>query len=573
MPPLSCFSISHSIDSAGMLNLPTMEERSSSILERRWLRGLLLAIPFVLAIEMVDRVFSYTVGADHARYVLLARSIAEGHGYTDFFVSGSLAPVDYPPPLFPLLLSMVYTMAGYNFMWMHLVVASFYVAAFFIIRRYFGTIVNGGTLLPLLLAFLFATNPIIIHYSKEILPEIPFIFLMFLSLYLAERYSARRELLPYGLYLPAIVLLAIFMKNHGMVLYVAIGVTIFLRFLKEREGLYLKQLLLFGVITMVPVIVWMGRDVLMGGLAGGPSFTKSLVEVYNPAGSGFFSRVAENTLDMAYFIPESVLYSSIMMKGLPQPVWHILLGIVLIVFSTGFLYCLINKMRPVELALLLYLVIIVAWPAYGVDMRRYNVVCIPFIYYYLMVGITIVKERFSLKRGANMVLLPLLVLLALNVYEKRGMLIPPWSVEKLYRSTGVFYEDSFRYFEHAGLDTVTNPIFRRYFPCYHNYLQAAYYLREMAPEKTKIMTRRPEVVALLSERWAVRFPYTKDGNRMASYIKHTDTDYILTDSCYPETRAFLVPFISKARDLLEYRGGYRDSEVFEVKRELLQGTI
>ncbi len=542
-----------------------MNDRSSSIFRARWLGVLLLAIPFILALEMLDRVFSYTVGADHARYVLLAKSIAEGHGYTDFFVSGSPAPVDYPPPLFPLLLSMVHTLAGYNFMWMHSIVASFYVAAFFIIRRYFRTILNGGTLIPLLLAFLFATNPIIIHYSKEILPEIPFIFLLFLGLYLAERYADRKELLPYGLYLPAIVLLAIFMKNHGMVLYVAIGITIFSRFLREREGLYFKQLLLFGVITLVPVILWMGRDALWGGPAGGPSFTKSLVEVYNPAGSDFFSRVAKNALDIAYFIPESVLYSS-MTKALPQPLWHILLGTVLIIFLIGFSYCLVKKMRPLELALLLYLVIIVAWPAYGVDMRRYNVICIPFIYYYLMAGIAIIKEKAGLKDSATMVLVPLLLLLTLNVYEKRGMLIPPWSVEKLYYSMGVFYKDSFRYFEHAELDTVTNPLFRTYFPCYHNYLQAAYYLREMAPEKTRIMTRRPEVVALLSERWAIRFPYTKDAERMASYIEHTDTDYILTDSCYPETRTFLVPFIKEARDLLEHRGGYRDSQIFEVRK-------
>ncbi len=535
------------------------------------LRVVLCAIPLLLALQMLERVFSYTISADHARYVLLARSIAEGYGYTEVHISGNPAPVDYPPPLFPLILSFVYMLAGYNFMWMHLVVIVFYIAGFFLARAYFEGILKEEQTphLPLFLALLFATNPVIIHYSKEILPEIPFIFSLLLGLYVAQRYSNTRELLPYGVYLPAVVLLSVFMKNHGIVLYVAICMVVFVRFFKEREGLYLKQLLLLSTVTILPVALWFARDVLMGRPSG-TSFVRILAEVYDPRGGGFFQRVAENMANLIYHVPESVLFSSLF-KGLPQPVWYVLLGVVFAVTAVGFMHHIVNRRGFMEIALLLYILIIVMWPVYGADMRRYNVICIPFIYYYFMAGLMVLKDRLNPGgTGLKAILwVPLFLLLFVNVYEKRGMLLPHRAIQKVAYSVELFYTEAGRYIEHVELDAVTTPLFQRYFPCYHNYLLSSYSLRELAPEGTLVVTRRPEMVALVSERRAVRFPYTLDEGRMLSYLKKLDVDYILTDSCFPETARFLIPFVKRAVDVLEHKGRHGDSEIFRVRKALL----
>jgi 4-amino-4-deoxy-L-arabinose transferase-like glycosyltransferase len=123
-------------------------------------------------------------GDDFSQYIAHARSIAEGKVYKD---TGYIQNPDYVlgpevyPPVFPLLLAPVYSIAGLNLAALKLVPTLCFTGFLLLIWPVF-----RPYLAPFLVFFitaLVALNPYFYLYKENILSEYPFLFFLFLSFY------------------------------------------------------------------------------------------------------------------------------------------------------------------------------------------------------------------------------------------------------------------------------------------------------------------------------------------------------------------------------------------------------
>ncbi len=160
--------------------------------ERRWLRtpavsvAALIAGTFLFHLATIRDGMWY--GSDAALYLVHARNIVEGLPYasTGYLVNPTHfhSPPTYPP-LFPLMLAPIYAVAGLNLHAMKMLVVAMTALAtgalYLLARR---TLPIG---LSLTAAWLFAFSPTVGWLKDDLVSDIPFLAIILLCLWLAEK--------------------------------------------------------------------------------------------------------------------------------------------------------------------------------------------------------------------------------------------------------------------------------------------------------------------------------------------------------------------------------------------------
>lgn len=125
---------------------------------------------------------------DDGLYLVCAKSLAEGHGYRIQSLPGEPLQTKYPP-LFPLILSIVWKSAGAfpaNLPAEMFLVWCFYVACVALMWLTFGELVPGR-LERTALTVVAALNPVMILFGLSLMPEMLFITLFLAAILLAPR--------------------------------------------------------------------------------------------------------------------------------------------------------------------------------------------------------------------------------------------------------------------------------------------------------------------------------------------------------------------------------------------------
>jgi hypothetical protein len=386
----------------------------------------------------------------------------------------------------------------------------------------------------------------------------PYIFFSLLALNSAEALKNRKDLLPYALYLPLLFAAAYMTKNHGVILYLSMVAVLILRsFGRESErGRGLMQLALFAAVTVAPFIFW----ILKSELSSGAPFTfrsvfifNILKGLYNMGAGVFIERVWENLGMLIVAIPGSLLSFIDLQRILPGPVFNIISLFLFFTIFSGLVYRLAVKRGVMDFYVVFYLSIITVWPVYGLgDARRYMVPLIPFIYYYSFTGFNLILSVKDISRGPmhmrGYMLIPFALFLVLNVFEIRDMFRPGKVSEKLSGSVSLLKRDLSSRYDEVRPETVLKGVFLKTRPCYYDYMLNAHILKELSRPGDLILTRKPELVALITGSYAMKFPYTDDGKVLMKFIDDKGVDYILLDGCFDETRKFLIPFVEKYSD-------------------------
>ncbi len=155
-------------------------------------------------------------GDDFAQYILHAKNIAEGRPYTDTgYVYDRLSPEIGPrayPPVFPLLLSPVYSRFGLDLKKMKLEIVLLSIGFLALLFLTFRRKLTCPELL--ILVVLVAANPYYFRYKDEVVADIPFLFFVFLCFYLVNEAEGVTDLTGKQLF-PAIL--------TGLSLYLAYG--------------------------------------------------------------------------------------------------------------------------------------------------------------------------------------------------------------------------------------------------------------------------------------------------------------------------------------------------------------
>ncbi len=534
-----------------------------------WYVGIIFIIFFVLLyFQLISDKLSYLRGGDTASYILLAKSLASGLGFSDFNLPGNPPHTQYPP-LFPLLLAPIVAFFGYNFMWMRLLVIGFALVSLYVIRLYF--LRHTSSAMAYVLVFLVGTSFFVLSLSAEILPEVVYLFFSMLALYLYEKNMDKTIAGPYARFLPVLAPLMYFTKFIGITFCFAVICLLLLRIRSEAEErkAYIKRLFYFILIGVVPFVVWFVRNNLY---ARGVSTYQSIMfqADYYDAGLGragvgtIFERAAANISMYIFEVPMTFLTYMDLRKAVTPAVLKGFVAVILILFLIGFIRDLIMKRGIKDFYTFLYLAILMVWPTYGSgDALRYLVPLIPLFYYYFFRGFEVVISPGTFftrgeggltavsgkgSRQAWLVLFPICIFILFNLAQISGRLSPPSAFKQIVRSSSIVGENIGKRVDVVELESATTPFFERYVPCYHRYLKGAKTLTMASGPEDIIMTRKPEIVSLISGRRVIRFPYSSNEKTIFEFIEEKKVTHILLDSCYKETRRYVLPITEKYKE-------------------------
>lgn len=521
---------------------------------------LVAALTAILGLELIDNRVSSIRGGDAINYILLAKSIATGHGFADINIPGFPPHTQYPPIL-PLILSPVFYLYGFNFVLMRLIVVLFAIGSVWMVKRIFERESDKG--IGIFLALITGTNFYFLFFAKELMTEVPYMFLSLLAIFCLDRYSSEKAGGRYLVFGSILLSIAYLTRMIGITLYAAAAIYFIIDiFRASGEGNKKKQLLFLLVVGGLPFLIWMIRGSLYSHDVSTYESIFMQADYYaNDSGSAgigsLFGRAYEN---IGYYIdtlPKGLI-SFIDIKhylnALPLKIFYLL---VLFIMLLGFAIELYRKRGIKDFYILFYFILLAVWPVYGSgDARRYIVPILPFLYFYFFRGFSalgslknVFREtgRLTLNKAA---VFPVILFLSFNIAEIYRMVYPPDALKRINSAVRYLAIYSGERVDSIELDTVSEH-FKKNSPCYSKYLETAFGAKSILGPQDVVMTRKPEVVYLITGGYSVRFPYTKDEGRMKEFIKGRDVDFVLVDQCYPEATAYLVPFISSNPGMFE----------------------
>ncbi|MFQ5735251.1 MAG: hypothetical protein ACE5GY_00125 [Thermodesulfobacteriota bacterium] len=512
-----------------------------------------LALCVFIFVQLINGMLSGIRGGDGISYVMLAKSIATGHGFADINVPGAPAHTQYPP-LLPLLLAPFFYLFGFNFTWMQLVVAGFGVATVWMVKSYFEE--EAGQGMALALAFLVGTNFYFLFFVKEIMTEVPYAFLSLLALHWFGRYERRGLSARLLVVVSALTAAAYMMRMIGITLWAAMAAALLYGAVSGRgeKAAWGKKLILFGALAILPFAAWSIRgSIYSHGVATYQSIFMQ-ADYYARDSGGLAAgplagRFAKNILYYYGAVARTIFSSSEAKDAARGPVLSVLTFIFFVPAFVGFVSEAWRKRSVREFYMFFYFGLLSVWPVYGSgDARRYVVPVLPFIYWYFLAGVRLLSSigragaRAPGRGLAGAVLAAFVVLAALNLFEIRDVLTPR-AAGRFLRVAGTMPARLAAVSAEPAPDALGAGYFAKSVPCYGNYLSAAERLKAMTGPADVIMTRKPELVSLITGGFAVRFPYTADGAAMLGFMDDMKVSYILLDGCYREAGEYVAPVI------------------------------
>ena len=507
---------------------------------------------------------------DSATYITLGKSLITGHGYKYMGYSH----IKYPP-VFPLLLSPIIGIFGYNYLLMRLMIVIMGICsiwmAYLICQRIFDskpekhnqmlTKVMAASVM-LLSAF---SYPLLFEATR-ILSDIPYMFFSFLALIFIDKYSRpaleRSEgtetyLNKIGYLTIVFILLSYFTRLVGLSLIAAAISYLFWRAKRESKSISsssqwlnaTKKAAFIGLIFIAFASAWMVRNQLLKNLLPSElreamSYERELI-LAEPSASypqvaawkDLVSRVGSN---LDYY--EGLMTNIISGGSIKSRTGVIIISLILL---CGFLARAIPKPTLIEFYTFFYVWIYLLWPSRQGE--RFLVPIIPFLFLYFLhfpkliidtIGRVLKNKRKISIISSSVVAIVTLGLFCLNLF-------PSVTDDFVLRFTS--FTDGFA-LRFPAINVIAG---EHRTPYYQggtaNYINAILWVKENTPPDSVIATDRAPWVHLLSGRKAFTFPWVPNTQEVIDSIyKNGVTHVIAVPGGYSE--AYLMPTITAYPD-------------------------
>jgi hypothetical protein len=319
---------------------------------------------------------------DGCTYVLLARSILEGHGLASLWVTGApahaKAPFGFPLFLAPFLAwrgldtgILTYAMTAMS--------AAALAAVFLLFRR------AAGAGLALALVLLTALNSGVYLYGRSILSEIPYLFWSMLALWILDKRQGLGAAGRGGTIVVLVLLAAFFTRTAGI--FLALAALVYM-IADRNPALTVRELLRrYGVLALcflVPVVWWFSRQAL---LTSGTqvSYVKDFVGGnYNEpfSAAGFALRILKGSYALVFYaIPKVVTNLDVGARS------YVMAGVSAVMLG-GLGWSLVRQRRVMDIYTIMYLAFAACWPWVQVSGVRYMVPLAPLLIYYFYTGLS-----------------------------------------------------------------------------------------------------------------------------------------------------------------------------------------
>lgn len=229
-------------------------------------KSLLILILLALlgaAIVMVSTPHGLGVSDDSVIYLGAARNLLDGNGLSRLEGDGSPHPITHYPPGYSLVLA-AWQFAGGPFQLGARLIAALAFAVSIASTGLLAKDITASPAIGLLTSLLLALSPVALEVETWAMSEPIFVGMALVSLWLLRRYRSE----PKALYLYAsafAIALALLTRYVGYTLLLVAGVTISTQPVPGRKRL--RDLLRLIMLAMVPMVFWIGRNLLLTGSA------------------------------------------------------------------------------------------------------------------------------------------------------------------------------------------------------------------------------------------------------------------------------------------------------------------
>jgi hypothetical protein len=365
------------------------------LLRSNWV---LLLIIFSSGLLGILRFNSFQVGAfvDDAHYVVLAEGLASGQGYSLINFPGGHPERNFPPG-WPLLLVPITAFFSGNFTVLKLVPFILWLISIVLVYKLFAKRMETPYL-EIVVAFI-ALNPALIGESAMLMSEIAFLFFTLLTLNIFEYWNNKREKAG-----DRILILVAVTALYAQAVR-TVGIAILLAIISY---LLLKRLFRQVVIFLVMVSLGMGFQVWFNSQNGGgliPSGYKGqVIGNYSP-----ITKIVQIWQNIQSYSDEMIANSLIQVFGpnVTASLEKVGLGfvpvilniVIILLIMLGIILC-IRKFTVTELYVGFYFLGILSFwnPAVGSAQSRFLIPIIPFLYFYLFVGMLWIINRILPKK-------------------------------------------------------------------------------------------------------------------------------------------------------------------------------
>jgi 4-amino-4-deoxy-L-arabinose transferase-like glycosyltransferase len=328
---------------------------------------------------------------------------------------------------FPIILAPVYYLFGNNIKAFSILITSILFilcfALFTFYRKHFTNLVS------ILLVLIFVYNPYTLNFKMEIMSDIPFALILLVTVLIYRRIN-KDKIISFIL-LGILAGLLVSVRSIGVALIIAIAfdrIILAIRFIKEKRGIkdkatkmFVKCFIQILVFLLISTGLFLLLNIIIFKVPGGGLLGYNHVFIFKD----FFKTIIDN---IAFYLS---CFQNYFMSGVNTMSFITLLTQSLIITFTilGFFNKCIKKIELLELIILCYLFIIVIYPNKTLIIgMRYLFPLLPFLLYYTVQGIGLIKLDFNINKKIIALLLGFFILIPYtfsisNILKKRNEIL------------------------------------------------------------------------------------------------------------------------------------------------------
>lgn len=476
-----------------------------------------LCVKLVIVLQLLFLAIEFypdlSTNGDDAVYFILGKSLAHGHGYTNLHLRGEPVETQFPI-VFPGFLALSGFVSDFPLLpkiAMGLISIFLLLLIYKLIRLW-----SEAAALPVLIVM--ASFNAFAEYSTLLLSEVPFLFATIAAIFLYEKYKNTNNRLMF-----IITVIVSILPVHTRTIGIAFCVTFIAICLFEKKYSY-------TIAHIVLLVVTLGCAQLLSH-----STTPYLSQIflhnsYDPEKGTLgmleiFHRIFTNiSIYLRLTIPQSLTGFDLVSSAGKT------IGIFFTLFVIGgWIRNFALRSRIFSIYGLCYFCVLSLWFTIGISIR-FLVPFLPFAAYFLILGVDGIAGLFF--RQGNL-LQRYFVPIAVKTSEFRFKPVAIWVTIALLSATNI----SFR-IGHIATQTAQSSDWKNFYSC-------ADWVRLHTPQNAIVVSRKPELFYLRSNRKGLIYPFSHDVEKVVSGISNGGASYVIMDNFFwtSTTSRYLYPAI------------------------------
>ena len=470
------------------------------------------------------------IGGDQTQYILLGKSISSGLGYTEIWFPNNNIRTQFPF-LYPVILSPLIYLFGYNFCMIKLLNLVFAILSMIVV--YFLLKSQTNNLIVVSILILTGISCRFIYYILHAYSDISYLLFSLLSLFFIQKYYKENKIyLITSIFTSFFILCAYFTRSIGATLIITVIIYLFFeRQDKPKISLQIKKIIILISIISIPIILWSfwNWNYSLRKIKGF-SYLSSYLFMQDPFNINIQLRLFEVVLRNIYAYIFYAFPSII--TGIEFQYRIYVNFFITSVFFSGFVYCLLRKRCIFEYYVIIYMLSLLFYSWSSMSGIRFIVPLIPFIFYYFIIGC---MQIFKFIRIRSFKFNPIIVVILLLIFSNIINLVPFINKKKYRDYSEKQVEDFFVIAKWVKNNTDRNKIFAGI---------------------------NPSDIYLYFDRKSVYIPSSLiTSDKLVTYIIENKIDYFFYSSLYSlVTVNFFKPVITQKINGIKFSEVYRKNK-------------